>query len=67
MNSQAAKELKASGANIVEVDYEDPSSLEKALQGIEVVISALAGAGFEQQLPLAKASKKAGVKLFVPR
>lgn len=65
--SVGAKELSALGIKIVEVDYNSPSSLAFALEGIDVVLSTLAGEGWAAQLPLALAGKKAGVQLFVPR
>lgn len=49
------------------VDYNDPSSIQKALAGVDVVVSALSGEGLKVQSVLADASKAAGVKLFVPR
>lgn len=67
MTSPAAKEFAALGAKTVSVDYDNHASLVEALKGVEVVISTLAGPGFGSQLPLAKASKEAGVQLFVPR
>ncbi|KAH7099443.1 NAD(P)-binding protein [Auriculariales sp. MPI-PUGE-AT-0066] len=54
------------GAEARQVDYSSEASLLKALEGIEAVVSVLAGAGFAVQTPLADAAKKAGVKLFVP-
>lgn len=48
------------------VDYANPQSIEDALKGVEVVVSALAGPGFSVQTVLADAAKKAGAKLFVP-
>jgi uncharacterized protein YbjT (DUF2867 family) len=66
MDSPAAKELSSLGAIIAEVDYEKPATLVKALEGVDVVISTLAVSGFNAQVPLAEAAKKAGVQLFVP-
>lgn len=60
-------ELRAKGAQIAVVDYSDPSSVKSALQGVDIVVSALAGGGFGFQTVLADAGKAAGVKLFVPR
>jgi len=59
-------ETAPAGATVVAVDYADPSSLVKALAGVEVVISALAAGGFAAQPALADAAKAAGAKLFVP-
>ena len=66
IDSPAAVELAALGATITEVDYASPASLAKALEGVDVVISTLAGAGFGAQVPLADAAKAAGVQLFLP-
>jgi uncharacterized protein YbjT (DUF2867 family) len=55
------------GVILREVDYDNEESLVSALQGVEVVISALAApAGFEAQAALVRAAKKAGVELFAP-
>lgn len=54
------------GAKVVSVDYASESSLVSAVSNVEVVISTLSGGGFAVQPALAQASKKAGVKLFVP-
>ncbi|KLO19055.1 NAD-binding protein [Schizopora paradoxa] len=59
-------ELVELGATFVEVQYEDPASLKKALAGTEVVISTIGGTGLATQAQLANASKDAGVQLFVP-
>jgi hypothetical protein len=64
--SDAANRLKEAGALIVPVDYKAHDSLVAALEGVDVVISALSGGGFPLQDELAKAAKEAGVKLFVP-
>ncbi|KDQ58343.1 hypothetical protein JAAARDRAFT_206289 [Jaapia argillacea MUCL 33604] len=59
-------ELAKQGAKIAPVDYSTPSSLAKALDGIDVVISALGGVASASEGPLIEEAKKAGVKLFVP-
>jgi len=65
--SGGAEELAKEGAKIIEVDYANPTSLSKALEGVDVVLSYLNGDGLGQpQQALAKASKAANVKLFVP-
>lgn len=48
------------------VDYSKPDELVAALKGVDVVISAVHGAGVAVQPALADAAKAAGVKLFVP-
>ncbi|KZO93426.1 NAD-binding protein [Calocera viscosa TUFC12733] len=58
--------LTAKGAVPIVVDYDSPSSLQSALQGIDAVISTLGGAALAVQEPLGDAAKAAGVKLFVP-
>jgi uncharacterized protein YbjT (DUF2867 family) len=55
-----------SGVSPREVDYADEASVVTALKGVQVVISAVSGAGVMIQPALANAAKKAGVKLFVP-
>ncbi|KZO98445.1 NAD-binding protein [Calocera viscosa TUFC12733] len=59
-------DLAAKGAEVIVVDYTSPSSLQSALQGIDVVISTLSHLGLTAQESLANASKAVGVKLFVP-
>ncbi|KZO98444.1 NAD-binding protein [Calocera viscosa TUFC12733] len=59
-------DLVAKGAEVVVVDYTSPSSLQGALQGIDVVISTLSHVGLAAQESLGVASKAVGVKLFVP-
>jgi len=58
--------LVEKGAKFVTVEYSSPDTLAQALKGIDVVISTLGGAALGTQLPLAEATKAAGVKLFVP-
>ncbi|EJU04366.1 NADP-binding protein [Dacryopinax primogenitus] len=48
------------------MDYDDPSSLNAALQRKDVVISTLGRPAFHHQELLGQAAKAAGVKLFVP-
>ncbi|KAH7099990.1 NAD(P)-binding protein [Auriculariales sp. MPI-PUGE-AT-0066] len=54
------------GATVKKVDYTDAGSLSSALQGVQVVVSALSQGGFAYQPALADAAKAAGVQLFVP-
>jgi len=58
--------LKELGVTGLKVDYNEPSSLEAALQGKDVVISTLGRSAFHLQELLGQAAKTAGVKLFVP-
>ncbi|KAE8266140.1 hypothetical protein A4X09_0g6212 [Tilletia walkeri] len=58
---------KAQGAILKAVDYDSVDSIAAALEGIDAFISAL-GNQHKEGLPndLAKAAKKAGVKVYVP-
>ena len=47
------------------VDYSDKHTLISALEGVEVVITALAATAFEKQKDVIQAAKAARVKLFV--
>jgi len=58
--------LKELGVTGLKVDYEDPPSLQAALQGKDVVISTLGRPAFHFQELLGQAAKAAGVKLFIP-
>ncbi|EPQ31056.1 uncharacterized protein PFL1_01245 [Pseudozyma flocculosa PF-1] len=55
-------------AKVVAIDYNDASGLAAALDGVEVVISTLGGGAAldGDQIQLADAAKRAGVRLFVP-
>ncbi|KZT55909.1 NAD(P)-binding protein [Calocera cornea HHB12733] len=55
--------LIARGAEPIVVNYDTPSTLQSALQGIDVVLSTFHG---PPQEILADSAKAAGVKLFVP-
>lgn len=63
-------ELRSLGADIVAVDFTDPSSLVSALQGVHTVISATGMDPPEtfvsSQLALLDAAVKAGAKRFAP-
>ena len=58
----------AKGAKRIVVDYNSASSLSTALRGADVVVSALNRnpEATGSQEALARASKEAGVKIFVP-
>ncbi|EJU01347.1 NADP-binding protein [Dacryopinax primogenitus] len=64
-NELFAHEWAKKGAKIRPVDYEDETDLVRALSGIEVLISTVGASGFTLQVPLVRAAKKAGVKLYV--
>ena len=49
------------------VDFADTAKVAAALEGIDVVLSAITFSAItEAQVPLAEAAKQAGVKLFLP-
>ncbi|KIJ68787.1 hypothetical protein HYDPIDRAFT_25041 [Hydnomerulius pinastri MD-312] len=56
------------GAKVIPVDYTDVSAVTAVLKehSVDVLISTVSGDGFAIQIPLADASKAAGVKLYVP-
>ncbi|KAI0259733.1 NAD-P-binding protein [Gloeopeniophorella convolvens] len=54
------------GVKVIKVDYSNHESVKNALDGIDVVISALRSAVLHLQPGIAAAAKQAGVKLFVP-
>ncbi|KAL5531648.1 hypothetical protein ACEPAG_4525 [Sanghuangporus baumii] len=58
-------DLIAKGAKVIAVDYTSSSSVQHALEGVDVVISTLHGPLGTQEV-LAVCAKTAGVKLFVP-
>ena len=62
--------LEGLGVKVVVVSYDDPVSLEAALQGVHTVISVIATmegpALVASQLALLAAAQKAGVKRFAP-
>ena len=63
------KPLLALGAEIVEGDLADPASLDRATQGIEVIVSAVQGGPdviVEGQVALAEAGKRNGARRFLP-
>ncbi|KAG8698853.1 hypothetical protein FRC11_014131, partial [Ceratobasidium sp. 423] len=67
VGSVALQELKANGASIHAISYDDEASIAKALQGADVLVSAVSDAALiSAQIPLIKAAKTAGVKLFFP-
>ena len=57
------------GAEIVFGDLADPASLERAVTGVEVVVSAVQGASavmIDGQVALAEAARRAGVRRILP-
>ena len=55
-----------SGVKTQQVDYSNPESLEKALQGQDAVVSTITTAGAEAQASLMDAAIAAGTKRFIP-
>ncbi|KAH6855724.1 hypothetical protein B0I37DRAFT_350875 [Chaetomium sp. MPI-CAGE-AT-0009] len=67
LGKASAQELRKKGVNVVAADLTWPEDkLAELLHGIEVVISAIYAANLLSQIPLANASKAAGVSRFVP-
>ncbi|KAF4968991.1 hypothetical protein FSARC_3645 [Fusarium sarcochroum] len=67
LEKPAVQGLKQKGINVVAADLEGPEAqLAEVLRGQEVVISAIDAAHLLSQIPLANASKAAGVGRFVP-
>lgn len=66
-STENGKELVAAGVKLETVNYDEPSTVESALRGVDVVVSTLSGPGIPVQSKLIDAAKKVGVKLFVPR
>ncbi len=59
--------MKGKGVKVVGVDLKGPKEdLERAIAGIDIVISAVNYQGLKDQIPLVDAAKKAGVKRFIP-
>ncbi|KAF9875675.1 isoflavone reductase [Colletotrichum karsti] len=66
-NNQKHEALRARGVKVVAADLAGPEeALVAALSGIDVVIAPLSVPSLRDQIPLARAAKKAGVKRFVP-
>ncbi|CAI4213526.1 unnamed protein product [Parascedosporium putredinis] len=67
INSDANQSLRDRGVKVVSADLTgSQDALVGILTGIEVVISCIVFSSLKDQVPLAEASKKAGVKRFVP-
>ncbi|KAL1919979.1 uncharacterized protein VTP21DRAFT_1125 [Calcarisporiella thermophila] len=58
--------LRSRGIQVHVVDYNDIDLLTEILRGKDAVVSALPSQNVYDQLPLAKAAKKAGVVRFIP-
>ncbi|KAJ1309094.1 hypothetical protein OPQ81_004772 [Rhizoctonia solani] len=67
IESAPYQEYKKRGASLHAISYDDETSLVKSLDGVDVLISTVAAAGLTSaQVPLIKAAKNAGVKVFFP-
>ncbi|KAF8688412.1 Saccharopine dehydrogenase NADP binding domain, partial [Rhizoctonia solani] len=67
IESAPIQELRSKGASLHAISYNNESSLIDALRGIDVLVSTVGmSAVLSTQLPLIKAAKVAGVKLFFP-
>ncbi|KAF8596574.1 NAD(P)-binding protein [Ceratobasidium sp. AG-I] len=67
IDSAPLQDFKKRGATLHVVSYDDEASLVRALEGVDVLISTVAGAAIiPAQIPLIKAAKVAGVKTFFP-
>lgn len=61
--------LAAKGAELIEGDLADPASLDRATQGVDVVVSAVQGGPeviVDGQVALARAAKRNGVRRILP-
>ncbi|KAG8725579.1 hypothetical protein FRC12_009288 [Ceratobasidium sp. 428] len=67
IDSAPLQDFKKRGASLHAISYEDEASIIKALEGVDTVIATVAGTALvSAQVPLIKAAKKAGVKLYFP-
>ncbi|KAH6951942.1 isoflavone reductase-like protein [Fusarium avenaceum] len=67
IDKPAVSTLREKGVKIISVDLQGPQAdLVAALEGIDVVISAIYYQALGDEIPLSNASKAAGVKRYVP-
>ncbi|KAB5591507.1 hypothetical protein CTheo_5064 [Ceratobasidium theobromae] len=67
IDSAPLQEFKSRGASLYPISYEDETSIIKALEGVDVLVSTVGDSGIiSAQIPLIKAAKTAGVKTFFP-
>ncbi|KAG8749506.1 hypothetical protein FRC12_013385 [Ceratobasidium sp. 428] len=67
IDSAPLQDFKKRGASLHAISYEDEASIIKALEGVDTVVATVAGTALvSAQVPLIKAAKKAGVKLYFP-
>ena len=68
-NRQALEHFAAEGAELIEGDLTDPASLDRATQGVDVIVSAVQGGPdivIDGQVALAEAGKRNGVRRILP-
>lgn len=65
-DSSKTQSLTEQGVELLEGNFEDYHSLEKACTNMDVVISCAGGDQIMNQIHLAKAAKNAGVERFIP-
>ena len=66
---QALDPFAAKGAELIEGDLADPASLDRATQGVDVIVSAVQGGPdiiIDGQVALAEAGKRNGVRRILP-
>ena len=66
VDTKGSKTTVQGNAKVIQVDYSNDESIERALTGVEVVISTISGAALDVQGKIAAAAKEVDVKLFVP-
>ncbi|KAG8731882.1 hypothetical protein FRC11_001811 [Ceratobasidium sp. 423] len=67
VDGEVVQGFKTRGASVHGVSYDDEGELAEVLKGVDVVLSTLSAGGITDAQPnLLRASKKAGVKLFIP-
>lgn len=67
LESATLQEFKSRGASLHGISYDDQASIVQALTGVDALVSTVgAEALVSAQVPLVKAAKSAGVKLFWP-
>ena len=66
---QALDSLAAKGAELIEGDLADPASLDRATQGVDIIVSAVQGGPdiiIDGQVALAEAGKRNGARRILP-
>ncbi|MBX9651159.1 MAG: NmrA family NAD(P)-binding protein [Xanthobacteraceae bacterium] len=68
--TDALRSLVTAGAELIEGDLADHASLDRATQGVDVIVSAVQGGPdvmVDGQVALAEAGKRNGVRRILPR